>query len=159
MRVNLFIGASNGGYSMSYHPFGPQVVCQNIGIWTTKCFARTLLLLKCHLLLNSSHSFIAGIANTIYSLKWRKYFLLWIDWLTEHLKNVIDLSVLLFCMKFTWPLQRWKNCIKTLENKGFISIWNHHKCLIQLFPIHLNTYVMSLRPVEIFLILQCGDRL
>ena len=49
--------------------------------------------------------------------------------------------------------------IKTLETKGFISIWYHHKCLIQLFPIHLNTYVMGLRPLEIFLLVQRGDRL
>ena len=40
----------------------------------------------------------------------------------------------------------------------FFSILNHHKCLRQLFPIHLNTYVMGLRPLEIFLLLQCGDR-
>ena len=31
--------------------------------------------------------------------------------------------------------------------------------LVSFFPIHLNTYVMSLLPVEIFLILECGDRL
>ena len=24
-------------------------------------------------------------------------------------------------------------------------IWNHHKCPSQLFPLHLNTYVMGLR--------------
>ena len=35
------------------------------------------------------------------------------------------------------------------------SIWNHHKCLSCLFSIHLNTYVMRLRPLEIFLLLQC----
>ena len=28
--------------------------------------------------------------------------------------------------------------------------------IIQLFPIHLNTYVMGLRPLEIFLLLQRG---
>ena len=27
------------------------------------------------------------------------------------------------------------------------------------FLIHLNTYVMGLRPLEIFLLLQCGNRL
>ena len=43
-------------------------------------------------------------------------------------------------------LNRWK----TLETKGFILIWYHHKSLFQLFPIHLNTYVMGLRPLEIF---------
>ena len=42
---------------------------------------------------------------------------------------------------------------------NIITIWNHHKCLSQLFLLHLNTYVMGLRPLEIFLILQCGDRL
>ena len=41
----------------------------------------------------------------------------------------------------------------------FFSILNHHKCLSQLFPIHLNTYVMGIRPLEIFLLLQCVDRL
>ena len=39
------------------------------------------------------------------------------------------------------------------------SIWNHHKCLSFLFPLHLNTYVMGLRPLEIFQFFQCGDRL
>ena len=57
------------------------------------------------------------------------------------------------------PLKRWIFVIKTLETKGFISIWNHHKRLIQLFPIYLNTYVMGLRPLEIFLLSQGGDRL
>ena len=31
----------------------------------------------------------------------------------------------------------------------FFSIRNHHNCLSQLFPIHLNTYVMGTRPLEI----------
>ena len=30
------------------------------------------------------------------------------------------------------------------------SIWNHHKCLSYLILIHLNTYVICLRPLEIF---------
>ena len=37
-------------------------------------------------------------------------------------------------------------------NRGdqhFFLIWNHHKWLSQLFPLHLNTYVMCLRPLEI----------
>ena len=42
------------------------------------------------------------------------------------------------------------------ETNGFFSIGNHHKCL---FLVHLNTYVMGLRPLHIFLVLQCGDRL
>ena len=29
-------------------------------------------------------------------------------------------------------------------------IWNHRKCLSQLFPVHLNTYVMGLGPLWIF---------
>ena len=45
---------------------------------------------------------------------------------------------------------------KILETKWFLLILNHQKCLIQVFPIHLNTYVMGLRPLEIFLLLQCG---
>ena len=40
--------------------------------------------------------------------------------------------------------------MKTLETKGFFSIWNHYDCLSWLFLIHLNTYVMGLRPLEIF---------
>ena len=36
---------------------------------------------------------------------------------------------------------------------------NHHNCLSWLFLIHLNTYIMGLRPLEIFLILQRRDRL
>ena len=32
----------------------------------------------------------------------------------------------------------------------FFSIWNHHKCLSQLFLLHLNTFVMGLRPIQIF---------
>ena len=47
--------------------------------------------------------------------------------------------------------------IKTMETKGFILISYHHKCLIWLLPIHLNTYVMGLWPLEIFLLLQRRD--
>ena len=36
---------------------------------------------------------------------------------------------------------------------------HHHKRLSQLFPIHLNTYVMGIRPLEIVLLLQCMNRL
>ena len=50
--------------------------------------------------------------------------------------------------------------IKNLEDQRFFFqfaiIIN---VLSQLFLIHLNTYVMGLRPLEIFLLLQCGDRL
>ena len=31
--------------------------------------------------------------------------------------------------------------------------------LVSSFPIHLNTYVMGLRTLYIFLLLQCGERL
>ena len=48
---------------------------------------------------------------------------------------------------------------KPCRPKRFFSIWNHHKCLSYLFPLHMNTYVMGLRPLEIFLLLQRGDRL
>ena len=34
-------------------------------------------------------------------------------------------------------------------NQSVFSILNHHKCLIQLFQIHLNTYAMGLRPLLI----------
>ena len=37
-----------------------------------------------------------------------------------------------------------------LYTKGFYSIRKHHKCLSSLFLIHLNTYIMGLRPLEIF---------
>ena len=45
------------------------------------------------------------------------------------------------------------------EDETFFTIWNHHKCLNYLFLIHLNTYVMGLRPLEIFSLFQCGERL
>ena len=48
---------------------------------------------------------------------------------------------------------------KTMETKGIYSIWNHYKCFSYLFLLHLNTYLMGLRPLEIFLISQCGNRL
>ena len=37
----------------------------------------------------------------------------------------------------------------------FFSSLNHHNCLSLLFLIHLNTYVMGLPPLEVFLLLQC----
>ena len=43
-----------------------------------------------------------------------------------------------------------------MEAKSIFSIWNHHKWLSQLFPIHLNAYVIGLWPLEIILLLQCG---
>ena len=36
-----------------------------------------------------------------------------------------------------------------METKGLFSISNDHQCLIQLFPIHLNTYDMGLWPLAI----------
>ena len=54
--------------------------------------------------------------------------------------------------------------ISTLKGLNFFyknlgSQRGFHKCLSQLFPIHLNTYVMGLRLIEFFLLLLCGDRL
>ena len=46
--------------------------------------------------------------------------------------------------------------MKNMEAKGFYSIWNHHDCLSQLFPIHLNNYVMGLQPLEIFYFYSAG---
>ena len=46
-----------------------------------------------------------------------------------------------------------------METKGFFLIWNNHKCFGYLCLIHLNSYARVLRPLEIFLLLQCGDRL
>ena len=37
--------------------------------------------------------------------------------------------------------------------------FKRHKCLRQLFPLHLNTYVMGLRPLEIFVLLVRGSTL
>ena len=54
------------------------------------------------------------------------------------------------CWSTSHPWSAELFCKKNIATKGFFSIWNHHKCLSQLFPIHLNTYVMGLRSVEIF---------
>ena len=40
----------------------------------------------------------------------------------------------------------------------FFLILKHHKRLSQVFLINLNTYVMGQRRLEIFLLLQRGDR-
>ena len=47
------------------------------------------------------------------------------------------------------------HCVGEGEAKGFFQF----EIIINafLFLIHLNTYVMGLRPLEIFLFLQCGD--
>ena len=44
-------------------------------------------------------------------------------------------------------------------NLGSYSISNYYKCFSQLFPFHLNTYVMGLQPLQICVLLQRGDRL
>ena len=49
------------------------------------------------------------------------------------------------------PLKRRIFLMKTLKTKGCFSILKHQSCLSQLFLVHLNTYLMSLRPSEIFL--------
>ena len=38
----------------------------------------------------------------------------------------------------------------------FFQFENHHKWLSLLFPIHLNTYVVGLRPFEIFFSYSAG---
>ena len=48
---------------------------------------------------------------------------------------------------------------KPWRHKGFFSIWSMYKCLSWLFLVHLNTYVMGLRPLEICWFFQRGDRL
>ena len=61
----------------------------------------------------------------------------------------------------TTQMQCWIILYKPWRSNVFF-IWNNHKCLSQLFPLHLNTYVMGLRPLEIFLIyyfFRSGDRL
>ena len=49
--------------------------------------------------------------------------------------------------------------MKTLEAKGFFGLEIIITVLSYLILILLNACVMGLRPLEIFLILQCGDRL
>ena len=51
---------------------------------------------------------------------------------------------------FLLTLKALHEFVKIIATKEFFSIRNHHKCLSYLFLIHLNTYVMGLRPVEIF---------
>ena len=58
--------------------------------------------------------------------------------------------VIFFLSQFT----SWPSTPKTLKyvcinhgDKRFFSIWNHHKCLSFVFPLHFNTYVMCLRPL------------
>ena len=46
-----------------------------------------------------------------------------------------------------------------METKGVFSILKHHKCLNKRFLIHLNTDVMGLWSLEIFLLSQCAYRL
>ena len=46
-----------------------------------------------------------------------------------------------------------------MRSNVFFLILNHHKYLNWRFLLHLNIYVMGLRPLEIILLLQCGDRL
>ena len=64
-----------------------------------------------------------------------------------------------FAQRWALTLKRWIIFFINYENQSVFSIWKHHKCLTQLSLIHLNTYVMGLRPLEIFLLLQRGDRL
>ena len=60
----------------------------------------------------------------------------------------------------TLTLKALKQFLKTMETKVFFSIWNYHKCLSQFFLIHLNTYGMGLRPLEIcFTLLVRGSTL
>ena len=58
------------------------------------------------------------------------------------------------CIFMTWPLRRLNVFIQI--KKHFLSIWNHHKCLSYLFPLHLNTYVMGLRSLCIFYFFSAG---
>ena len=43
-------------------------------------------------------------------------------------------------------------CIYKPWRQSFLSIWNYHKCFSQLFPLHLNIYVIGLRALFFFLI-------
>ena len=62
------------------------------------------------------------------------------------LSNII---VLVLISYFINPYNADIFMYKPWRPKGFL-IWNHHKCLSQLFPINLNTYVMGLWPLYIF---------
>ena len=67
----------------------------------------------------------------------------WVQKAPSHWKHGIKIILTLK------PLKRWIFFIKTLKAKRFFSIGNHHNGLSHSFSIHLNTYVMGLRPVEI----------
>ena len=56
-------------------------------------------------------------------------------------------------------LKRCNIFVQTWQLKGFFQFEITKKCLSLLFLIYLNTYVMGLRPLEIFSLLQGGDRL
>ena len=56
-------------------------------------------------------------------------------------------------------LEVLKICLLKSKYQSFFLVWKHHKCLSYLFPTHLTTYVMGLRPLVIFHFFQCGDRL
>ena len=49
-----------------------------------------------------------------------------------------------------FPFWALKQLCKKHEDERVISIQNNNKCLSQLFQLHLNTYVMGLRPLYMF---------
>ena len=64
-----------------------------------------------------------------------------------------------FMALYLWnvlTLKPLKYFVSTKETKGLYSIWNHHKCLIWLYLHHLNTYVMCLRLIDIFIFFSVG---
>ena len=52
-----------------------------------------------------------------------------------------------------------KYCYINQEIKGFLSIWNNHKCLSYLFLLHLNTYMLWVYSHYKYFILSVRDRL
>ena len=56
------------------------------------------------------------------------------------------------CPSWILTLKALNILIKNMETKGFLWIWNHHKWLSYLLLIHLNTYVMGLRPLCLYLL-------
>ena len=56
-----------------------------------------------------------------------------------------------------WFIQKYFSPLRLKTTKYFYTNHEDHECLSQLFPLHLNTYVMGLRPLLLFLLLQCGD--
>ena len=85
----------------------------------------------------------------------------------SHLKSILSADQMLLGMSNLHPVEvvaqgsfsPWNTELflhKSWRLKGFL-IWNHYIHISYLFPIHLNAFVMGLRSLETFLLLQRGD--